>query len=276
MPRGAGLSAARNCARNWTLVTGASSGIGAALARAFAARGHALVLSARRTERLQALAGELSGAVPVEVIPADLTDPSAPDRLMEAVASRGIALHTLVNNAGFGMRGRFATLPADELMDMVAVNVAAPTALARRVLPDLIARREGGILNVASVGAYLPGPKMAVYYATKAYLLSLSEALFEEAKPHGVTVTALCPGVTDSEFAARADREGTKRFNGRGMAAEEVARIGLMGYLRGEAVVVPGSRNRLIVAGLQLLPRRLTRKVANRLQSVPESSPVQR
>ncbi|MFE1601019.1 SDR family NAD(P)-dependent oxidoreductase [Methylobacterium sp. ID0610] len=263
-------------ARNWTLVTGASSGIGAALARAFAAQGHALVLTARRAERLKALADELSDLVAVAVIPADLSDPAAPDRLLDAVEARGIVLHTLVNNAGFGMRGRFATLPADGLMEMVAVNVAAPTALARRVLPGLIARGEGGILNVASVGAYLPGPKTAAYYASKAYLLSLSEALFEEARPHGVTVTALCPGVTDTEFPARADQEGTKLFKGRGMTAEAVARIGLDAYRRGEAVVVPGAGNRAMVAGLRLLPRWLSRKIAGRMQSVSGSSPVQR
>lgn len=256
-------------------MTGASSGIGAALAREFAALGHALVLTARREDRLQALAAELAGRGPVEVIPADLARAEAPARLLDAVAARGITLHTLVNNAGFGMRGRFATLPAEGLMEMVAVNVAAPTELARRILPGLIAQRRGGILNVASVGAYLPGPKMAAYYASKAYLLSLSEALYEEARPHGVTVTALCPGVTDTEFAARADLEGTKLFHGPGMSAASVARIGVAAYLDGRAVAVPGAGNRVMVAALSLLPRVLSRKIAGRMQSVPGSSSVQ-
>ncbi|ACA17788.1 short-chain dehydrogenase/reductase SDR [Methylobacterium sp. 4-46] len=262
-------------ARDWTLVTGASSGIGAALARAFAGRGHALVLTARREERLRALAADLAGRVPVAVIPADLARPEAPAQLLAAVEARGIVLHGLVNNAGFGLRGRFATLPAEDLSAMLAVNVAAPTALARGVLPGLIARRRGGILNVASVGAYVAGPKMAAYYASKAYLLSLSEALHEEARPFGVTVTAVCPGVTDTEFPARADVEGTKRFNGPGMAAEAVARLAVEAYLRGDAVVVPGAGNRATVALLRLLPRRLARKLAGRMQRVPGSSSVQ-
>jgi short-subunit dehydrogenase len=253
-------------ARDWTLVTGASSGIGADLARAFAARGHALVLTARRADRLEALAESLRAQVPVAVLPADLADPAAPGHLLAALAERGIALHTLVNNAGFGLRGRFTAQPCAEIAEMVAVNVAAPTALARLVLPDLIARGRGGILNVASVVGYLPGPNMAAYYATKAYLLSLSEALYEEARPHGVTVTALCPGATATEFSQRADRHGAKRFEGTVMSAQAVAQAGLAGYLRGDAVVVPGAANRLAVLGARLAPRWLSRKAAARLQ----------
>ncbi|MEH3148467.1 MAG: SDR family oxidoreductase [Methylobacterium frigidaeris] len=251
-------------ARNWTLVTGASSGIGAEIARAFAARGHALVLTARRGDRLRALADELRGRVPVEVVPADLTEPDAPRAILARLAERGIALHTLVNNAGFGLRGRFVSHPEADLAGMVALNVAAPTMLARLILPDLIARRQGGILNVASVVAYLPGPNMAVYHATKAYLLSLSEALHEEARPHGVVVTAACPGTTETEFNARAERPGSRRRGG--MSAEAVARIAVDGHCAGRAVVVTGLANRVAVLGARLAPRRLSRRVAARIQ----------
>ncbi|KMO17394.1 SDR family NAD(P)-dependent oxidoreductase [Methylobacterium platani] len=248
----------------WTLVTGASSGIGAEIARAFAARGRPLALSARRAERLEALAAELP--VPTLVVPADLARPDGPEALLAAVAARGIVLHTLVNNAGFGLRGRFSDLPARDQAEMVAVNVAAPTALSRLVLPGLIANRRGGILNVASVVGYLPGPNMAAYYATKAYLLSLSEALYEEARPYGVTVTALCPGATATEFSARADIGGTKRFTGNVMRPDAVAKAAVDGYLAGRAVVIPGAANRAAVLGARLMPRWLSRKVAARLQ----------
>ena len=248
----------------WTLVTGASSGIGVEIAKEFAGRGYPLVLSARRADRLEALAAELP--VPTLVVPADLARPDGPEGLLAALDARGIVLHTLVNNAGFGLRGRFAELPARDQAEMVAVNVAAPTILSRLVLPGLIARRSGGILNVASVVGYLPGPNMAAYYATKAYLLSLSEALFEEARPHGVVVTAVCPGATATEFSARADVGGAKRFTGNVMIPEAVAGAAVDGYLAGRAVVIPGAANRAAVIGARLMPRWLSRKVAARLQ----------
>ncbi|KMO38875.1 SDR family NAD(P)-dependent oxidoreductase [Methylobacterium aquaticum] len=248
----------------WTLVTGASSGIGVAIAKGFAARGRPLILSARRAERLEALAAELP--VPAVVVPADLAAPGAAEALIAAIEARGLTLDTLVNNAGFGLRGRFAALPARDQAEMVAVNVTAPTVLSRLVLPGLIARRSGGILNVASVVAYLPGPNMAAYYASKAYLLSLSEALYEEARPHGVTVTAVCPGATATEFSQRADVGGPKRFTGSIMTAEAVAKAAVAGYLAGRAVVIPGAANRAAVLGARLMPRWLGRKVAARLQ----------
>jgi short-subunit dehydrogenase len=253
----------------WTLVTGASSGIGAELARRFAERGRALVLVARRRDRLDALATDLKAkhGVAVEVMVSDLTQPDGPEALVGAMVARGIVLDTLVNNAGFGLVGRFADLPAEGQLEMLALNVVAPTQLCRLVLPGLIARRAGGILNVASTAAFQAGPNMAVYYATKAYLLSLSEALHEEAKPHGVKVTALCPGPTLTEFQERAGMR-LGRFLKLGLVgAAEVAGVGVRGYEAGRAVVVPGIGNRLGAAGAQLLPRFVARGIAARLQS---------
>jgi short-subunit dehydrogenase len=253
--------------RRWTVITGASSGIGAELARVFAARGSSLVLAARRRERLTALAQQLgSASVAVETLVLDLEDPAAPQALVDALDARGVTLHTLVNNAGFGLRGRFATLPYDRQIAMVELNVTALTKLCRLTLPGLIARRQGGILNVASLAAFQAGPHMAVYYATKAFVLSLSEALHEEVKEFGVTVTALCPGPTETEFAAIAGLQLPRVFKAGAIPADAVARAGVEGYEAGRAIVVPGAINRLGAVGAKLLPRALTRKVAGRLQ----------
>lgn len=253
--------------RRWVLVTGASSGIGWALAREFAKRGDALVLSARRTERLDALAGALrAGGTPVEIVPADLADPQGPARLIAEIEARGIVLDTLVNNAGYGLRGRFDRLPEGDMLGIVEVNVSSLTKLCRLVLPGLIARRRGGIVNIASVASFLPGPYMAVYFASKAYVLSLSEALHEEARPHGVVVTAVCPGATDTEFSDRADLDMKKRFGTAGMSAEAVARLALAGYERRRAVVVTGGGNRVGALALKFMPRLVTRRLAGKLQ----------
>ncbi|HEY8564977.1 MAG TPA: SDR family oxidoreductase [Beijerinckiaceae bacterium] len=251
----------------WTLITGASSGIGADLARVFAARGRSLVLVARRRDRLEALADELARpGIDVEVMVADLEDPAAPQALLAAVEAKAILLHSLVNNAGFGLRGTFATLPYERQMAMIELNVTALARMCRLALPGLIQRRTGGILNVASTAAFQAGPSMAVYYATKAFVLSLSEALHEEAKPHGIVVTALCPGPTTTEFASVADLEKSKLFQAGAMSSAEVARLGVEGYEAGRAVVVTGLANRLGSIGAQLLPRAMTRKIAGRLQ----------
>lgn len=252
----------------WTVITGASSGIGAELARTFAARGAALVLAARRHERLEALGREIQAAhgVPVEVMALDLEDRDAPHDLCEMLREKGIVPHTLVNNAGFGLRGRFATLPHERQIAMIDLNVTALTALCRLMLPGMIERGRGGILNVASTAAFQAGPYMAVYYATKAFVLSLSEALHEEAKPHGVTVTALCPGPTESEFSATADLENSKLFKGGAMPAADVARLGVEGYERGQAIVVTGTTNFLGTIGAKVFPRSMTRRIAGLLQ----------
>lgn len=251
----------------WTIVTGASSGIGQDMARIFGARGSSLVVVARREERLAALAREIEAAsgVVVRTLALDLERPDAPDELAGWLGREGIAVHTLVNNAGFGLRGGFATMPYAEQAAMVELNVTALTKLCRLVLPDLIARRQGGIINVASTASFQAIPYMAVYAATKAYVLSLSEGLHEEARRHGVTVTALCPGPTATEFTRRADMEKSKLFE-RAMSSAEVARIGIDGYERGRAIVVAGGMNRVGAIGAQLAPRALVRRAAGWLQ----------
>ncbi|MEE1657919.1 SDR family oxidoreductase [Microvirga sp. CF3062] len=254
----------------WTVVTGASSGIGTELARVFAARGYALVLTARRHERLEALADEIrrTHGVPVEVIALDLGDREAPQDLVEMLRERGIAVHTLVNNAGFGLRGTFASLPHEQQLAMIDLNVTALTSLSRLMLPGMIERRRGGILNVASIAAFQAGPYMAVYYATKAFVLSLSEALHDEAKPHGVTVTALCPGPTESEFSDTAGLKDSRPFNAGVMTSGEVARVGVEGYEAGRAIVIPGAKNRAGAIGAKFMPRFVSRRIAGLLQGM--------
>ncbi len=253
----------------WTLVTGASSGIGAELARVFAARGHHLVVTARREDRLRQLARELETAHRgrVEVVTGDLQAADGAEALLREVEARGVTLTNVVNNAGFGLRGPFATQALDEVTGMIALNVTALARLTRLALPGLMAQGDGGILNVASTAAFQAGPNMAVYYATKAFVLSFSEALHEEMKPHGVRVTALCPGPTHSEFAKRASMDDLAVFRRSAMSARDVAEAGVDGFQAGHAVVIPGAANTVGATLAGLLPRALTRKIAGRLQA---------
>lgn len=251
----------------WTVVTGASSGIGAEMARVFAGIGHNLVLVARRRSRLDALAEELrarhGGAV--EVIEADLNKQKGPQAVFDAVAALKIAPHTLVNSAGVGLAGEFVELPIDKQLDMMNLNMNALTKLCHLFLPGMLQRGEGGIVNVSSLAAFQAGPHMAVYYASKAYVLSLSEALHEEARPYGVTVTALCPGPTESEFPETAGMGTAKLFRGPLMSAARVAEIGVEGYRAGHAIVSPGIANRFGAQIARLMPRFVTRRVASSL-----------
>ncbi|HEX2172526.1 MAG TPA: SDR family oxidoreductase [Dehalococcoidia bacterium] len=254
----------------WTLITGASSGIGLELARCFAADGDGLVLVARRKDRLETLAAELAHrhSVPVRVLATDLEDPAAPQSLKSVLDAEGITLHTLVNNAGFGLLGPFAKLSAERQLAMVQLNVVALTALSRLFLPGLIERRQGGILNLSSMAAFQAGPEMGVYYATKAYGLSLSEALHEEAKSYGVTVTALCPGPVATEFASVAGMERSRLFRFvTPMSAAVAARAGFEGYRAGKAIVIPGALNRALMGFSQLTPRVLRRRASRFMQA---------
>jgi uncharacterized protein len=245
------------------LVTGASSGIGLELARSFAADGCRLVLLARNTAALEQLAGELRRAHQVEVLvmTADLSRPETPARVFQELQGRGITVDVLVNNAGFGASGTFAGLPLPRQLEMIQVNVAALTALTGLFLPGLIERRRGGVLNVGSVAGFLSGPGMALYFATKAYVLSFSEALAEELAGTGVTVTVLCPGPTESNFGSVARGPKARRITPGKMTAAAVARCGHDAFRRGRPVAISGWRNRFIVFLIWLIPRRLTRKL---------------
>jgi len=241
-----------------TLITGASAGLGAEFARQCAARGEALALTARRRERMEALAAELGGDI--HVFAADLAAPGVAASLVGEIEAEGLQVETLINNAGFGGGGRFAELSFERQRDMVRLNVGALTELARLVLPGMLERGRGGILNVASTAAFVPGPGGAVYFATKAYVLSLTEALHQELKGTGIKVSALCPGPTDTEFFAAAGyrRQPPRRFSA---DARSVVEAGLNGLDRNRAVVVPGLANKLTAQLNRFLPRAALRRL---------------
>jgi uncharacterized protein len=241
-----------------TLITGASAGIGAALARIFAQNGHELLLVARREQRLSELADEIAalGHKRPLVEPVDLERRDAADEIAGAMARLGVEPDTVVNNAGFGLLGPAASLSRPEQLAMVDVNVRALTDLSLAFV-DALERHRGGVLNVASVAAFLPGPNMAVYYATKAYVVSFSDALHWELRPRGIRVTALCPGPVPTEFQARA---GFIDDNSTDMMARSADRVALDGYRalqRGRRLVVPGVLNRATTIVTRLVPRGL-------------------
>ena len=249
--------------KNVALVTGASAGLGIEFARQLSKRGHALVLAARRKERLEQLAKELGNARAVAI---DLSRPDAAHELMANIAEAGERVDTLVNNAGFGLIGRFAELDAGRLRQMIDLNVGTLTDLCRAVAPEMIERRSGAILNVASTAAFQPGPKMAVYFATKAFVLSFTEALHEELKPHGIRVSCLCPGPTRTEFGEVAGFGGNGLFDRVAMDAPEVVKAGLKGLDRNHAVAVPGWMNKVTAASTHFAPRPIVRKIAGSIK----------
>jgi uncharacterized protein len=255
--------------RQVVVITGASAGIGAALARVFAAHGHDLVLIARREARLDALADEIAAAGRPRplVLPVDLAQPDAAGRIKAELAAHALEPQYIVNNAGFGLVGEAAQLDHAEQLTMIDLNIRFLTELSLAFV-DTLSRRRGGILNVGSVAGFLPGPGMAVYYATKAYVLSFSEALNHELIRRGVRVTALCPGPVPTEFQARAGIPRVPFPRGNGMprvvgsnaltcSAEEVAEAGYAGLMRGRRVVVPGFGNKAVTLLTRLLPRRV-------------------
>lgn len=242
-------------ARRIALITGASEGLGVAFAKLFAERGHDLGLVARRGDRLEALADEIaaSGKPRPLVFAMDLSKPQAAADLKDTVGAVGVQVEYLVNNAGFGLNGSFADLSADDQADMIDLNVRALTNLAHAFIPDLKATR-GGMLNLASVASFAPGPGMAVYYASKAYVLSFSEALSEELKPDGVRVTALCPGPVLTGFQQRAGMGAGFKAPPGVAGARETVETGYDGLMAGRRVVVPGAVNRGLVAALAWIP----------------------
>ncbi|MBE7478901.1 MAG: SDR family oxidoreductase [Polyangiaceae bacterium] len=240
------------------LVTGASSGIGAELARQLATRGANLILTARSKDKLDALAEELrqKNRVAVQVVVADLAQPGGAQSLAADVDALGVDVDHLVNNAGFGDAGALVKADPDKLAEMVRLNCEAVVVLARHFLPPMLARRRGGVLNVASTAAFQPMPYMAVYAATKAFVLSFSAALAKEAEGNGVTVTALCPGPVPTGFQAAAGIEpGVERIAA--LSAEETAARALSAYAAGDTVCVPGAVNRVQTVLSKLAPREL-------------------
>ena len=245
------------------MVTGASAGLGAEFARLCAARGEALVLVARRRDRLEALAAELGGA---EIVAMDLAVPGASARLLAEIEQRRLHVDCLINNAGFGLVGRFAALPLARQREIIDLNIGALTELTHLVLPGMIERRSGRILNVASTAAFQAGPGFAVYFASKAFVLSFTEALHQELKGKGIKVSALCPGPTATEFGEVAGyRSNVPDFVS--ADARSVCEAGLRGLERNQAVIVPGLFNKVTAQSSRFLPRAVIRRVVARLKA---------
>lgn len=248
------------------LVTGASGGIGEEIARVLAPD-HDLVLLARSAAKLDALATELGGA---RVIASDLSEPGAVGKIAAELPD----VDVLVNNAGVGDFGAFASADPDRTLAMIQLNVTSLTALTRQYLPGMLERGHGRVLNVASTASFQPGPLMAVYYATKSYVLSFSEALHEETRGTGVTVTALCPGPTASGFQAAADMELSPLVANRKLpSAAEVAAFGVKAMARGDAVAVPGAMNKVMAASVRLTPRPVIRRLVRKMQETKPTAP---
>jgi short-subunit dehydrogenase len=246
----------------WALVTGASAGIGLELARQLAAAKTNLVLTARRTDRLQSLADEFSKkfSIRAEICAADLADPAAPEKIFAFTESRGIEISLLVNNAGFGAFGYVHKIPAAKCAEMIQVNCTAVVALTQLYIPQMVARHAGDVLIVSSVAGFQPVPFNACYAATKAFDLIFAEGIAEELREFGVNVCALCPGSTDTEFqtvAAQPDRVFRSAET-----AEKVARVGLEGMARGKTYAISGAKNRLMIESERIAPRRFIAKMA--------------
>lgn len=251
-----------------TVITGASSGIGVELARVFARNGHTVALVARRADRLHALADQLvaAGAPKPIVIQADLGRAGSVETIRDLLTAAGCEPQYVVNNAGFGLVGVAASLDREEQLAIIDLNMRALTELSLAFV-DSLRRHRGGILNVGSVAGFLPGPGSAVYYASKAYVLSLSEALHSELKPRGIKVTVLCPGPVPTEFAARAGVTETLAPGSLTQSAETVAAAGFDGLMRNQRVVVPGLGNKLITFAVRVLPRRVLLRMVDSRQS---------
>jgi len=261
MPERSGLTA---------LITGASAGLGRDFARLFAADGHDLVLVARRRDRLDDLAAELEHAhgIKAHVLPTDLGQPTTPQEISDHLQANGIEIEFLVNNAGFGSSGAFAELDTRREIEMITVNVSALTYLTRLLLPAMLARGHGRILNIGSTAGFQAGPFMATYYATKAYVNHFSEALAHELAGTGVTVTVSCPGATATEFGAIAGNDKSQLFAGGAATSEEVAREAYQAMMKGKRMIVHGARNRLLVQALRVAPRRVVHGISAKLNKI--------
>jgi short-subunit dehydrogenase len=253
--------------RETALITGASSGIGLELAKLMAPD-FDLIITARNQTELGKIARELeaSHGNHVHVIPGDLTLQEAPREIFAEIERRGLPVDVLINNAGFGLYGPFAESDSKASLAMVEVNIAALTALTRLALPGMIERKRGRIMNVASTAGFQPGPLMAVYYATKAYVIMFSEAIANELKGSGVSVTCLCPGATATKFAGRANMEESRLFKMGAMKSKDVARAGYKGMIAGKGMVIPGLLNKTIAMSVRFSPRKLVTAISRSLQ----------
>ena len=250
------------------LITGASAGIGRELAKLFAKDGYNLVLVARTSSRLNLFADELQRqfSISAKAVALDLAAASAPQFLYDQLARENVAIDVLVNNAGYGKLGAFADVALEDSLGQIHLNITALTHLTQLFLGPMLERKSGKILNVASTAGFQPGPLMAVYYASKAYVISFSEALANEVSGSGVTVTCLCPGATDTEFQKRAGTEETLLFRKGGpMTAKAVAQDGYRGLMKGKTLVISGLRNWLVAESLRVSPRRLVTAISRRL-----------
>lgn len=258
----------KESSKRTALVTGASFGIGLEIARELAAGGHDLILAARNAEKLREVSSELekTGAR-VWTVPIDLSVSGSAKRLFEDLKRQGLRVDVLINNAGIGMHGPFKDMELERVTAMLRLNMETLTELTHLFLPGMIRAGFGRILNVASTAAFQPGPLMAAYYASKAYVLMFSEALFEELRGSGVTVTALCPGPTHSEFQKRAGMSHVELFTRFSMDARKVARDGVQGMNRGRSLVISGLKNNLLAFSVRLAPRFLIPKIVFSLQS---------
>jgi uncharacterized protein len=247
------------------LITGASGGIGYELARLFAADRHNLVLVARSGDKLTQLADELQRQFGISATPVaiDLSAPPAPQFLFDQLQREGVAVDFLINNAGYGKLGPFAEVPLQESLGQIQLNVTALTALTKLFLGPMLEQRSGRIMNVASTAGFQPGPLMAVYYASKAYVISLSEAIANELQGSGVTVTCLCPGATDTGFARRAGNDRSRLFQQVApMDAKTVARDGYRGMMKGKTLVISGLRNWLLAESVRFAPRKMVTAIS--------------
>ena len=263
--------AATNWAGKWALITGASAGIGWALAEELAAGGAHLVITARRADRLQKLATELATQhkVQIEVLTADLIRSDAPEEIHAFTTRKGIEIELLVNNAGFGAFGYAHEIPAGKILDMIQVNCCAVAHLTRIYLPAMVDRRHGDILIVASTAAYQPVPFNSAYAATKAFDLLFAEGIAEEVRAFGVRVCALCPGSTSTEFAEVANQPA--RLFRVAETAEKVARVGLAALAKGKSRVISGGMNRLMMESQRVAPRSLVVKMAAKMMHPSDS-----
>ena len=251
------------------LITGASSGIGLEMTKLFAAAGSNLILLARSEDKLRRVAEEMrtTHQVEVRVVPMDLAKPDAAQEVYDQLQVEGVSVDVVVNNAGFGALGPVAELPVERQINMIQVNVTALTHLTRLFLPGMLERDRGGILNVASVAGFQAGPYMAVYYASKAYVISFTEALAEEVSHTNVHVTCLAPGATETGFGSDSGMGNARIFKMGSMDAHDVALAGFKGQREGDVLVIPGLKNRLTVFSGRFMPRSVMRKMVKSLQS---------